>query len=93
MFRFLTLIFKSPEKLLSDMSRSDMNDALEEGGRIIINADGAAAVNFQAGDTHKDFALHVSRLKDIPVTRENNRSGDEQNRHTVLYPQADDIRA
>ena len=80
MFRFMTSIFKSPEKLLSDMSRSDMDDALEEGGRIIINADGAAAVNFQARDVNEDFSLHVSRLKDIPVTRKNNKSGDEQNR-------------
>lgn len=80
MFRFMTSIFKSPEKLLSDMSRSDMDDALEEGGGIIINADGAAAVNFQARDVNENFALHVSRLKDIPVTRKNNRSGDEQNR-------------
>lgn len=62
------------------MSRSDMDDALDEGSRIIINADGAAAVNFQAGDVHKDFARHVSRLKDIPVTRKNKRSGDEQSR-------------
>lgn len=69
MFRFMTSIFKSPEKLLSDMSCSDMNDALEEGERIIINADGAAAVNFQAREVHENFAVHVSRLKGVAVGR------------------------
>jgi hypothetical protein len=38
---------------------------MEDGDRIIIDEDGNASVNPLSPEVHKDFAEHVSTLKEI----------------------------
>ena len=63
MFKFLFSLFSSPESLLQVMSQRDIEESIEEGERILIDEDGAAAVNFTSPEVHGDFARHVNTLK------------------------------
>jgi predicted ABC-class ATPase len=54
--------FSSPENFLNVMSRSDMQEAKEEGERILIDEDGAASVNLRSREVQADFARHVATL-------------------------------
>ena len=65
MFGFLTSLFGSPESLVQVMTRQDIQESIEEGDRIIIDEDGNASVNPLSPKVQRDFAHHVSTLKDI----------------------------
>lgn len=65
MFGFLTSLFCSPESLVQVMTRQDIQESIEEGDRIIIDEDGNASVNALSPEVQRDFAHHVSTLKDI----------------------------
>ncbi|XXN64716.1 hypothetical protein ACRQ84_03980 [Enterobacter ludwigii] len=65
MFGFITSLFGSPESLLQVMTRQDIQESIEEGDRIIIDEDGNASVNPLSPEVQRDFAEHVSTLKDI----------------------------
>jgi predicted ABC-class ATPase len=65
MFGFLTSLFASPEALLQVMTRQDIQESIQEGDRIIIDEDGNASVNPLSPEVQRDFAHHVSTLKDI----------------------------
>lgn len=62
MFSMMKHFFSSPEKLLNVMSRSDIQEAKEEGERILIDEDGAASVNLCSREVQADFARHVATL-------------------------------
>lgn len=64
MFRFLKNLFNSPEELLTVMSHQDMQEAKEEGERILIDEDGGASVNLRSSEVQEDFARHVAALRD-----------------------------
>lgn len=63
MLRFLRAIFSSPESLLQVMSPDEVEEAIEEGARIIINEDGGATVNIASPAVREDFVRHVNALK------------------------------
>ncbi|MDF2784258.1 MAG: hypothetical protein K0S95_793 [Pantoea eucrina] len=65
MKRFICSLFSSPESLLQVMTQQDVTESMEEGDRIIIDEDGNASVNPLSPEVHKDFAEHVSTLKEI----------------------------
>jgi len=46
------------------MSHQDMQDAKEEGERILIDEDGGASVNLRSSEVQQDFARHVAALRD-----------------------------
>lgn len=63
MLSMIKHFFSSPEKLLNVMSRSDMQEAKDEGERILIDEDGAASVNLCSREVQQDFARHVAVLR------------------------------
>jgi hypothetical protein len=65
MRKFLFSIFSSPVSLLQVMSQSDIEEAIEEGDRIIINEDGVASVNTCSKEVKEDFARHVQTLRRV----------------------------
>lgn len=65
MLNSIRYFFSSPEKLLSGLSRSDIDDLYEEGERVIINEDGGASVNTLCREVQEDFARHVATLRNI----------------------------
>lgn len=62
MLSMIKHFFSSPEKLLNVMSGSDIQEAKEEGDRILIDEDGAASVNLSSTEVQADFARHVASL-------------------------------
>ncbi|WP_412916665.1 hypothetical protein [Erwinia sp. MMLR14_017] len=78
MLKMIKNLFNSPEKLLSVMSRGDMQEAKDDKDRILIDEDGNAAVNLESPDVHEDFARHVSALQRVeiipPLSGQKNRS-------------------
>jgi predicted ABC-class ATPase len=67
MLKMIISVFSSPERLLNVMSRSDMEEAREEGERILIDEDGAASVNLCSNDVKADFSRHVQSLKSVKM--------------------------
>ena len=65
MRKFIFSIFSSPESLLKVMSQRDIEEAIEEGERIIINEDGVASVNTLSNEVKEDFARHVQMLRRV----------------------------
>ncbi|MBP2168853.1 hypothetical protein J2125_002045 [Erwinia toletana] len=63
MFRLITSLFSSPEKLLQVLNRKDIEESIADGERIIIDEDGNAAVNVLSDDAQLDFDNHVKALK------------------------------
>ncbi|MCU5773789.1 hypothetical protein N5923_09360 [Erwiniaceae bacterium BAC15a-03b] len=63
MFRLFTSLFSSPETLLQVLSRSDIEESIADGERIIIDEDGNAAVNVLSDEAQVDFDNHVNALK------------------------------
>lgn len=65
MFRYVLSVFSSPEKFIQLMSRQDINEAIADGDRIIIDEDGNASVNVTSDEVREDFARHVNALKGV----------------------------
>ncbi|CAM3460510.1 hypothetical protein BS639_13125 [Rouxiella silvae] len=65
MHKFVFSIFSSPESLLQVLSRRDVEEAIEEGERIIINEDGVASVNIKSNEVKEDFQRHVQSLRRV----------------------------
>lgn len=65
MRKFIFSIFSSPESLLQVLSTRDVEEAIEEGERIIINEDGVASVNIRSKEVHEDFTRHVRELRSV----------------------------
>ncbi|KAB7897181.1 hypothetical protein GA565_14940 [Rouxiella sp. S1S-2] len=65
MHKFVLSIFSSPESLLQVLSRRDVEEAIEEGERIIINEDGVASVNIKSNEVKEDFQRHVQALRRV----------------------------
>lgn len=63
MRKMLKSLFASPESLLQVMSERDIEEAIQEGERIIIDKDGNAAVNINSKEVREDFARHVQALR------------------------------
>lgn len=63
MYSLLKSLFSSPERLLSVMSRRDMQEEKDDGERILIDEDGGASVNICSPEVHEDFARHVETLR------------------------------
>ncbi|MFS2221628.1 hypothetical protein [Pantoea sp. B65] len=63
MFRLISSLFSSPEKLLQVLSRSDIEESIADGERIIIDEDGNATVNILSDEVQRDFDHHVNALK------------------------------
>ena len=76
MLKMMASLFASPERLLNVMSRNDMQEAKDDGERILIDEDGAASVNLHSDEVHEDFARHVAMLKH---TRKTPPTNDEDN--------------
>lgn len=77
MLKLLKNLFNSPEKLLSVMSRGDMQEAKDDKDRILIDEDGNAAVNLDCPAVQEDFARHVMTLQKVqmipPLSTQENR--------------------
>lgn len=56
-------LFATPERFMSMISRSDMQDALDDGERVMIDEDGNAMVNIHHPEVQEDFARHVAELR------------------------------
>jgi len=65
MLNIIRSLFSSPEKLLSVLSRSDIQDLYEDGERVLINEDGGASVNTLCREVQRDFAGHVATLCNV----------------------------
>ncbi|WP_312982874.1 hypothetical protein [Atlantibacter sp.] len=61
--KLLPSLFSSPEKLLQVISQGDVQDAIDDGERIIIDGDGNAMVNIHCVQVQQDFERHVETLK------------------------------
>lgn len=61
--RLFRSLFTSPEKLVQVLSREDVQDAIDDGARIVIDEDGNARVNIHCQAVKEDFARHVESLK------------------------------
>lgn len=59
----LPSLFSSPEKLLQVISHGEVQDAIDDGERIIIDGDGNAMVNIHCPEVQQDFQRHVDMLK------------------------------
>lgn len=84
MLKMIASLFASPERLLNVMSRNDMQEAKDDGERILIDEDGVASVNIQSEEVHHDFARHVAMLKH---TRKTPDEGEKKNKRKVLLPE------
>ncbi|MBY6256115.1 hypothetical protein K3G69_06295 [Phytobacter diazotrophicus] len=60
---FFKSLFASPDALLQVMSHSEIQDAIEDGERIVIDADGNTSVNIHCQKVQDDFKRHVDALK------------------------------
>ena len=65
MLTFLRSLFSSPEIFIRGMSRQDINEAIADGERIIIDEDGNASVNVMSKEVHADFSRYVASLRRI----------------------------
>ncbi|KOC91571.1 hypothetical protein [Winslowiella iniecta] len=63
MFKLVRSLFSSPEKLLQVLNRSDIEESIADGERIIIDEDGNATVNILSEEVQHDFNEHVNALK------------------------------
>jgi len=63
MFKLVRSLFSSPEKLLQVLNRSDIEESIADGERIIIDEDGNATVNILSEEVQRDFNQHVNNLK------------------------------
>ncbi|CBA30859.1 hypothetical protein SMY46_003231 [Cronobacter turicensis] len=63
MLRIFRSLFTSPEKLVHAVHPAHIQDAIDEGERIIIDEDGNASVNVACLAVQEDFARHVEMLK------------------------------
>ncbi|WAT02590.1 hypothetical protein [Rouxiella chamberiensis] len=63
MRKFIFSIFSSPESLLQVMSKRDVEEAIQDGERIIIDEDGITSVNINSKEVKEDFARHVQALR------------------------------
>lgn len=65
MRKFIFSIFSSPESLLQVMSKRDVEEAIQDGERIIIDEDGITSVNINSKEVKDDFARHVQALRRV----------------------------
>ncbi|MEG3135931.1 hypothetical protein SC206_20440 [Rouxiella sp. T17] len=65
MRKFIFSIFSSPESLLQVMSKRDVEEAIQDGERIIIDEDGITSVNVNSKEVKDDFARHVQALRRV----------------------------
>ncbi|VYU78234.1 hypothetical protein [Metakosakonia massiliensis] len=63
MRKLLRSLFASPDRLLQVMSHSQIEDAIEDGERIVVDADGNTSVNVHCQRVQEDFKNHVDALK------------------------------
>lgn len=63
MKKMLRSLFSSPEKLLQVMSHGEIQDAIEDGDRILVDMDGNTSVNMHCQQVQEDFKRHVEALK------------------------------
>ena len=63
MRKLLRSLFASPDKLLQVMSHSEIQDSIEDGDRIVVDADGNTSVNIHCQQVQDDFKRHVDALK------------------------------
>lgn len=63
MRKLLRSLFASPDRLLQVMSHSQIEDAIEDGERIVVDADGNTSVNVHCKRVQEDFKNHVDALK------------------------------
>lgn len=63
MKKMLFALFASPNRLLEVMSHSEIQDAIEDGDRIVVDADGNTSVNIKCPYVQEDFKRHVDALK------------------------------
>lgn len=84
MLKMIASVFTSPERLLNAMSRNDMQEAKNDGERILIDEDGAASVNLQSQEVHEDFARHVAMLKHTRKTPPDEEERKKKQRHVLL---------
>jgi len=80
-------VFTSPERLLNVMSRNDLQEAKDDGERILIDEDGAASVNLQSGEVHDDFARHVAMLRHTRRTPPDEEERQKKKKSVVLLPE------
>lgn len=84
MLKMIASLFTSPERLLNVMSRNDMQEAKDDGERILIDEDGAASVNLQSVEVHEDFARHVAKLRHTRPTPPGDDERKKKQRKVVL---------
>lgn len=63
MRKILRSLFASPDKLLQVMSHNEIQDSIEDGERIVVDADGNVSVNVHCKRVQEDFKHHVDALK------------------------------
>ncbi|MCZ3382768.1 hypothetical protein O3S68_10780 [Kosakonia sp. SOY2] len=63
MKKMLYSLFASPDRLLQVMSHNDIQDAIVDGERIVVDADGNTSVNIHCQRVQEDFKRHVDTLK------------------------------
>ncbi|MGY5957926.1 Preprotein translocase subunit SecA [Kosakonia sp. BK9b] len=63
MKKMLYSLFASPDRLLQVMSHGEIQDAIEDGERILVDADGNTSVNIRCQRVQDDFKRHVDALK------------------------------
>lgn len=63
MLNALHKLFASPERLLHVIDRQNIEEAIEDGDRIVIDEDGNAGVNINCPAVIDDFSRHVEALK------------------------------
>ncbi|AMO48493.1 hypothetical protein GA0061071_104314 [Kosakonia oryzendophytica] len=63
MKKMLYSLFASPDRLLQVMSHGEIQDAIEDGDRILVDADGNTSVNIRCQRVQEDFKRHVDALK------------------------------
>ena len=63
MKKLICSLFAAPERFMSIISRSDVQETLDDGERVIIDEDGNAIVNIRHPEVQEDFARHVADLR------------------------------
>ncbi|MCI1897494.1 MAG: hypothetical protein LKI85_03805 [Enterobacter sp.] len=63
MKKMIRSLFASPDALLQVMSHSEIQEAIDDGERIVIDADGNTSVNIHCKHVQDDFSRHVDVLK------------------------------
>lgn len=65
MFKALIGIFKSPDSFLTMISGRNLDEDLDDKGRIFIDENGTAFVNPHNEEVQQDFARHIEVMRKI----------------------------